>query len=84
MKMKLRERIVLSRLKDFQESFEQVFDNDWDMTKSRITDDSFISPSGTFLDPGVEDKSNNWANRGVLLSNYRELLQSLKDCYGGE
>jgi hypothetical protein len=54
-------------ISSFITSFELVFDNDWEMTKSCITDDCFIRENGTFIQPGVSDESNNWGNRGSLL-----------------
>jgi hypothetical protein len=38
----------------------------------------YISPKGTFIVPLVEDEQNNWANRGSLLSAYRELIGYIK------
>ena len=44
------------------------------MTLASIQDPEFlISDDGTFLYPGVSDESNNWANRGGLLTAYRKL-----------
>jgi hypothetical protein len=50
---------------DFLEDFEQVFDRDWKHNEARLEDGFFIEPNGTFLHPGVEDESSNWANRGA-------------------
>jgi hypothetical protein len=61
----------------FLDAFELVFDNDWDMTKASITDDFMIDPDGTFLEPDLEDESDNWANRGNLLGAYRHLVEVL-------
>ena len=72
----------LSALMSFWCSFEAVFgDADWEMTKGVLTCDMldwYIHPNGTFLEPGVEDESNNWGNRGSLLSSYRRLKQQLE------
>ena len=38
----------------------------------------FIARGGTFLNPGVNDESNNWANRGHLLDVYRRLVAEMK------
>ncbi|MDT7855091.1 hypothetical protein RQM47_00380 [Rubrivirga sp. S365] len=67
----------------FASSFELVFDNDWDVTKDRIADEHFVSPSGTFINPSVEDEHNNWANRGSLLADYRR-LRELMDEYNSD
>jgi hypothetical protein len=68
-------------LDDFVGSFELVFDNDWEITKARIRDGDYISTDGTFIEPKVEDESNNWGNRGALLTSYRR-LRRLMDEYG--
>ena len=65
-------------ISSFLTSFEIVFDNDWDMTKNCITDTCFIEDNATFLQPGVSDESNNWWNRGSLLSSYRHLAKVLE------
>jgi len=61
----------------FVGSFEAVFgDIDWEMTRDIINSDSlehYIHPNGTFIEPCVDDESNNWGNRGSLLSTYRDL-----------
>ncbi len=33
----------------------------------------FISSKGTFINPEVENESEDWGNRGLLLEKYREL-----------
>lgn len=63
----------------FIQSFEIVFHNDWDFTADRCNDGEYISDTGTFLAPEVADESNNWANRGNLLANYRSLKSLMKE-----
>lgn len=63
---------------DFIQSFELVFNNDWDFTADRCNDGAYISKTGTFLAPEVADESNNWANRGNLLASYRSLKSLMK------
>lgn len=36
-----------------------------------------ISENGTFLNPKVEDETENWGHRGKLLKLYRELKKEL-------
>jgi hypothetical protein len=36
-----------------------------------------ISPDGTFLNPKVEDETEDWGYRGSLLSEYRKLKKLL-------
>lgn len=70
-----------SVLSNFLRCFEAVFgDADWDMTRDILTDEClehYIHPNGTFLEPGVEDETNNWHNRGALLAYYRQLTAVL-------
>ena len=72
----------LSALMGFWIRFEAVFgEADWEMTRDVLTCDMlehYIHPNGTFLEPGVEDESNNWGNRGSLLSSYRILKRQLE------
>jgi hypothetical protein len=68
-------------LTEFMSSFELVFDNDWEFSQGCLRDDwqqHFIVPGGTFLNPGVNDESNNWANRGHLLDVHRRLVGEMK------
>ncbi len=59
---------------DFVDLFELVFDKDWEMTRSILADpEHFIDPDGTFLEPEIDDESNNWGNRGSLLASHRRL-----------
>lgn len=72
-------------IKKFMESFEQVFDKDWDYTKEQLgvyeeTEQQkqmegiyIIDPNGTFLNPKVEDEIEDWGHRGNLLQEYRNL-----------
>lgn len=59
---------------DFMDYFTLVFDFDWEFSKNFISDNSFIKDNCDFITPGVDDESNNWANRGALLHSYRELV----------
>jgi hypothetical protein len=72
---------LLMALRSFIDSFEVVFgESDWWLTKEAISGELAeynIHPNGTFLEPGVEDESNNWANRGSLLASYRFLKHQL-------
>ena len=72
----------LSALMGFWIRFEAVFgEADWEMTRDILTCDMlehYIHPNGTFLEPGIGDESNNWGNRGSLLSSYRRLKQQIE------
>ena len=68
-------------LTEFVSSFDLVFDEDWEFSKNCLRDDSqksFIASDGTFLNPRVDDESNNWANRGHLLEVYRRLIAEMQ------
>ena len=72
---------LLKAVEAFAGMFELVFDNDWPTTQVNIGDPThLIEDRGTFLQPLVEDESDNWANRGALLGAYRELLRRMEDC----
>lgn len=71
---------VLLSLRRFLESFEAVFgEADWSSTLANLQNDAefFIDPNGTFLEPGVADKSANWHNRAALLAAYRDIKAQL-------
>ena len=80
----LTEEAVARRAGDFQRallafltSFKLVFGYDWEFSRDIFQSDSlgwYIQDGHTFLNPGVEDESNNWGNRGGLLASYRHLL----------
>ena len=72
---------LLRAIDMFASMFDLVFDSDWSTTQESITDSAYlIDEQGTFIRPLVEDESNNWANRGALLSAYRHLRQCMEDC----
>ena len=61
-------------------SIELVFDEDWEHTLNSLHPeniDHYIE--GTFLQPCVGDESNNWHNRGSLLSTYRRLVSIMDE-----
>lgn len=84
---------IINSIRKFLESFEQVFDKDWDYTKEQLgvyeetaeqKENSAkmgleaiysISPDGTFLNPKVDDETEDWGYRGALLENYIQLKQ---------
>ncbi len=39
----------------------------------------FISPGGTFLNPKVEDETEDWGYRGKLLIEYRKLKKLISE-----
>ncbi len=65
-------------LKEFMQDFDLVFSEDWEITVTHITHEDYIQKDGTFLDPKVDDASNNWANRGALLESYGKLTELMR------
>ena len=71
---------TMRRLIHFMECFEAVFSGDWEYTVGQLEcniPDYVIAEDGTFLEPGIADESDNWANRGALLEAYRALCECL-------
>lgn len=65
---------------EFLSAYYLIFETDWAHTKSCLENSEFfISSSGTFINPGVEDESNNWGNRATLLSAYRKLVEYIEN-----
>jgi hypothetical protein len=70
---------TIAATRSFVDHFELVLDNDWQMTRDCLANPTYlIDPNGTFLQPGVDDESNNWTNRGALLASYRRLKSLLE------
>jgi hypothetical protein len=68
------EERFLSLVNEFLSATMFIFDMDWDHTKYCMLDiNSFVSSSGTFIDPQVEDEGNNWGNRPGYLNAYKKL-----------
>lgn len=70
--------LLRERAEDLLCSLELVFHQDWAATACNLGmpeehSSHTIAPGGTFLEPGVPDECNNWANRGSLLRAYRKL-----------
>ncbi|MEI9896762.1 MAG: hypothetical protein WDN28_23600 [Chthoniobacter sp.] len=82
---------TLIAVREFLETFEEVFGTDWQYTKSMlgIQDQTpeqtdavrkmgletihIIASDGTFLEPRVDDETEDWGRRGALLERYRRL-----------
>lgn len=65
-------------LSTFAYAFEQVFHHHWDYTLGAIGGAGRIDEDGTFLEPKVEDETDDWGHRGMLLEEYRELRAIMK------
>lgn len=70
----------LNRLiSDFLSAYYVIFEADWEHTKCCLEDSQyFISPTGSFINPGVKYEGNNWGNRPFLLDSYRRLIDYIK------
>lgn len=66
-------------LTKFVDAFEQVFDKDWSYTKEQFQIHDYISHDGTFLNPKVDDETEDWGHRAILLDEYRRLKKLLAD-----
>lgn len=62
-------------LSEFVGAFEVVFRYDWEYTKTMIGDEE---AGATFIEPGLEDETNDWGARGALLEKYRLLVEAMK------
>ncbi|HXA48442.1 MAG TPA: hypothetical protein VNW52_12480 [Burkholderiaceae bacterium] len=60
---------------EFVGAFEVVFRYDWEYTKIMLGDES---DGATFVEPGLQDESEDWGARGALLEKYRVLLKEMK------
>jgi len=57
-------------LAEFVGAFEVMFRYDWPYTKIMFGDEV---EGTTFIEPGLEDESEDWGARGALLERYRRL-----------
>ena len=60
---------------EFVGAFEVVFRYDWEYTKVMIGDEM---DGATFIEPRLEDETNDWGSRGALLEKYRALVAVMK------
>jgi hypothetical protein len=61
---------------EFVGAFEVVFRYDWIYTKAMIGDEE---EGATFVEPGLEDETEDWGARGALLEKYRALVAAMKN-----
>ena len=61
---------------EFVGAFEVVFRYDWQYTKERIGDEE---EGATFIEPGLEDETEDWGARGALLEKYRRLMAVMQE-----
>lgn len=66
---------VTQALQEFVGAFEVVFRYDWDYTQVMIGDEN---EGANFIEPGLEDESEDWGARGALLEKYRALVSVMK------
>ena len=61
-------------LAEFVGAFEVVFRYDWEYTRVMIGDEE---EGANFIEPGLEDETNDWGARGALLEKYRALVAAM-------
>jgi hypothetical protein len=61
---------LLEKLQEFMGAFEILFHHDWEYSKDMIGDEE---KDMSFLNPGLEDETEDWGARGELLEKYRNL-----------
>lgn len=66
---------IHTALTEFVGAFEVVFRYDWDYTKLMFGDEA---EGANFIEPGLEDETNDWGARGALLEKYRALVAAMK------
>ncbi|MEQ8788853.1 MAG: hypothetical protein RIC55_21255 [Pirellulaceae bacterium] len=60
---------------EFVGAFEVVFRYDWPYTSGMIGDEA---KGATFIEPGLDDETEDWGARGALLEKYRELVSVMR------
>jgi hypothetical protein len=69
------EKELREALAEFVGAFEVVFRYDWPYTISRIGDEA---KGANFIEPGLEDETEDWGARGALLEKYRKLVSVMQ------
>ena len=64
----------LKSIKNFIETFEQVFDKDWSCSSAMLSEDLFRNEMGTFL---KGEWITNWYNRDDLISTFNILKETV-------
>jgi hypothetical protein len=62
-------------LAEFVGAFEVVFRYDWPYTKIMFGDEV---KGATFIEPGLDDETDDWGWRGALLEKYRRLVSVMQ------
>ncbi len=64
-------------LTGFVGAFEIVFHYDWAYTREMIGDEV---KGANFIEPGLDDETEDWGARGALLEKYRQLIKVMQNC----
>lgn len=67
---------LISALTDFVGAFEVVFRYDWAYTRIMSGDEK---EGHSFIEPGLEDETEDWGARGALLERYRRLVTLMRE-----
>jgi hypothetical protein len=67
---------LIQALREFVGAFEVLFHYDWNYTIEMIGDEA---QGRTFLDPGLEDETEDWGSRGNLLEKYRRIKKLMEE-----
>lgn len=65
-------------VREFVGAFEVVFRYDWDNTKVMIGDEGEGGEGANFIEPQLEDETEDWGARGALLEKFRNLMAVMK------
>lgn len=67
---------LIGALKDFVGAFEVVFRYDWAYTRIMFGDEE---EGHSFIEPGLDDETEDWGARGALLERYRRLVTLMQE-----
>lgn len=71
----MNEENLIQAVQEFVGAFEVVFRYDWEYTKCMIGGER---EGCDFIEPGLDDKTEDWGARGALLEKYRALVTVMK------
>lgn len=66
---------ITKALQEFVGAFEIVFRYDWEYTTVMF---GHVNNGANFIEPELEDETEDWGARGALLEKYRNLVAVMK------